>query len=102
MRHIFLVGCQGEGEGEREMARLVGGKENVQLVCVGIDIGGQAEQGHGEGLDRKHSRPGREVGRLADGEVTGKKDGNKQAGSTQWCSIQDNPVWVGKQVGREE
>ena len=55
------------------------------MVCAEIDMSGQAEQGHGEGLGRKHSRLGREVGRLADGEVIviGKKDGNKQAGSAQ-------------------
>ena len=65
------------------MARLVGEKENVQLVCVEIDMSGQAEQGHGKGLDRKHSRLGREVGRLADGEVVDKKDSNQQAGSAR-------------------
>ena len=51
----------------------------MQLVWVEIDMSGQAEQGHGEGLGRKHSRLGREVGRLVDGEVIGKKDSNKQA-----------------------
>ena len=63
---------------------LVGGKKNVQLVCDETDMSGQAEQGHGEGLGRKHSRLGREVGRrLADGEVIGKKDSDKQAGSVR-------------------
>ena len=60
---------------------LVGGKENVQLVSVETDMRGQAERGHGKGFGRKHPRLGREVGRLADGEVIGKKDSNKQAGS---------------------
>ena len=60
---------------------LVGGKENVWLVCVETDMSGQAEQGHGKGVGRKHSRLGREVGSLVDGEVIGKKDSNKQAGS---------------------
>ena len=60
------------------MARLVGEKENVQLACVEIDMSGQAEQGHG-----KHSRLGREVGMLADGEVIGKKESNKQAASAR-------------------
>ena len=98
------MGYQGEGEGEvgREMHWLVGRKKNVQLVCVETDMSGQAEQGHGEGFGRKHSSPGREVGRLVDGEVIGKKDSNKQAGSDQQCGIQDDRVWVGKQVGREE
>ena len=81
MRHIFLVGYQGEGE--RKMHWLVGRKENVWLVCVEIDMSGEAEQGHGEGLGRKHSSPGREVGRLVDGEVIGKKDSDKQAASTR-------------------
>ena len=62
---------------------LVGGKENVWLVCDETDMCGQAEQGHGEGFGRKHSSPGREVGRLVDGEVIGKKDSNQQAGSAQ-------------------
>ena len=68
------MGYQGEGEGEvgREMHWLVGRKKNVWLVCDEIDMSGQAEQEHGEGLGRKHSSPGREVDRLADGEVTGK------------------------------
>ena len=69
---------------------LVGGKENVELVCVEIDMSGQAEQGHGKGLGRKHLRLSREVGRLADGEVTGKKDSDKQAGSAQQYGIQDD------------
>ena len=60
---------------------LVDGKENVQLVCVEIDMGGQAEQG--KGLGRKHLRLGGEVGRLADGEVIGKKDSDKQAASAR-------------------
>ena len=62
---------------------LVGGKENVWLVCVEIDMSGQAEQGYIKGLGRKHSRLRREVGGLVDGEVIGKKESNKQAGSTQ-------------------
>ena len=63
---------------------LVGGKENVQLVCVETDMSGQAEQGHGKGLGRKDSRLRREeVGRLADGEVIGKKESNQQAGSAR-------------------
>ena len=65
------------------MARLVGEKENVQLVCVEIDMSGQAEQGYRKGLGRKDSRLGREVGGLADGEVIGKKDSDKQAGSAR-------------------
>ena len=79
------MGYQGEREGEvgREMARLVGRKKNVWLVCDEIDMGGEAEQGHGKGLGRKHSSPGREVGRLVDGEVIGKKDSDKQAASTR-------------------
>ena len=81
---------------------LVGRKENVWLVCDEIDMSGQAEQGHGKGLGRKHSSPGREVGRLIDGEVIGKKESNKQAGSAGKCSIQDDRVWVGQQVGREK
>ena len=74
---------------------LFGGKENVWLVC------GQAEQRYIKGLGTKDSRLRREVGGLADGEVTG-KESNKQAGSGQQCGIQDTRVWVGKQVGREE
>ena len=49
-----------------------------------MDISGQAEQGHGKGHGRKHLRLGREVGRLADGEVIwviGRKD--KQAGNAR-------------------
>ena len=65
------------------MAWLVGGKENVQLACVEIDMSGQSEQGHGKGVGRKHSRLGREVGMLADGEVIGKKESNKQAASAR-------------------
>ena len=71
-----------EGEDERDTHWLVGGKENVWLLCFEMDMSGQAEQGHGKGLGRKHSRPSREVGRLADGKVIGvigRKD--KQAGS---------------------
>ena len=98
------MGYQGEGgEDERDMHWLVGGKENVRLVCFEMDMSGQAEQGHGKGLGRKHLRLGREVGRFADGEVIeviGRKD--KQAGSGQQCGIQDDRVWVGKQVGREK
>ena len=75
----------------------------MQLVCDETDMaGGQAEQGHGEGLGRKHSSPGREVGGLVDGEVIDKKDSNKPAGSAQQCGIRDDRVWVGKQVGREK
>ena len=79
------MGYQGEGEGEdgREKHWLVGRKENVWVVCVEIDMSGQAEQGHGKGLGRKHSRLGREVGRLADGEVIGKKNSDKPAGSAR-------------------
>ena len=79
------MGYQGEGEGEdgREKHWLVGRKENVQLVCVETDMSKQAEQGHGKGVGRKHSRLHREVGRLVDGKVTGKKDSDKQAGSTR-------------------
>ena len=65
-------------------------------------MSGQAEQGHGKELDRKHSRLGREVGRSVDGEVIGKKDSNQLAGSARQCGIQDDRVWVGKQVGREK
>ena len=40
-----------------------------------MDMSGQAEKGlgkgHGKGLDGKHLRLSREVGRLADGEVIG-------------------------------
>ena len=68
---------------------LVGGKENVQLVCVEIDMSGQSEQRLGEGFDRNHWRLGREVGRLVDGEVIGKNDNDKQAGSARQCGIQD-------------
>ena len=60
------------------MGYQVEGEEDVWLVCVETDMSGQAEQGHGEGLGRKHSRLGREV---VDGEVIGKKDSNKHAGS---------------------
>ena len=85
---------QGEGEEDvgREMHWLVGrkvdmsgwlvdGNKNVQFVCVEIDMSEEEEQGHRKVLGRKHSSPGREVGRLADGKVIGKKDSNKQAGS---------------------
>ena len=80
------MGYQGEGEGEdeRDTYWLVGGKKNVQLVCSEMDMSGQVEQGHGKGLGRKHLRLGREVGRLADGEVIGvigRKD--KQAGNVR-------------------
>ena len=68
---------QGEGEEYREKHWLVVGKENVWLVWVEIDMSGQAEQGHGGGVGRKHSRLDRKVGRLVDGEVTGKKDSDK-------------------------
>ena len=72
-----------QGERERKMHWLVGRKENVQLVCVEIDMSGEAEQGHGKGLGRKQSSPGREMGRLVDGEVIGKKGSDKQAASTR-------------------
>ena len=72
------------------------------LVCDETDMSGEVEQGHGKGFGRKHSSPGREVDRLVDGEVIGKKDSNKPAGSAQQCGIQDDRVWVGKQVGREK
>ena len=96
---------QGEGEREDEgdMHWLVGGKENAWLLCVEMDMSGQAKQGHGKGLGRKHLRQCREVGRLADGEVIGvigRKD--KQAGSAQYHDIQDDRVWLGRQVGRDK
>ena len=56
---------------------LVGGKENVWLVC------GQAEQRYRKGLGTKDLRLDREVGRLADGEVVGKKDSNQQVASAR-------------------
>ena len=70
-----------------------------------MNVSGQAEKG----LGRKHLRLGREVGRLADGEVIGvigRKDmqaGNawlccrkdKHAGSGQYHDIQDDLVWLG-------
>ena len=71
------MGYQGEEEGEdgRDTYWLVGGKENVQLVCSEMDMSGQAEKGLekglGKGLGGKHLRQCREVGRLADGEVIG-------------------------------
>ena len=77
------MGYQGEGEGEGEDRRdthwLVGGNENVRLVCSERDMGGQAEQGHGKGLGMKHLTPSWEVGKLADVKVIGRKD--KQTGS---------------------
>ena len=75
---------KGKGEDERDTHWLVGRKENVWLLCFEMDMSGQAEQGHEKGLGRKHSRQGREVGRLADGKVigvSGRKD--KQTGSAQ-------------------
>ena len=64
-----------EGEDGRDTYWLVGGNEKVQLVHVEMDMSGQGEKGHGKGLGKglggKHLRLGREVGRLADGEVIG-------------------------------
>ena len=99
------MGYQGEGEGkdERDTHWLVDGNKNVGMVCVEMDMSGQAEKGHGKGLGGKHLRLGREVARLADGEVIGvigRKD--KQAGSGQYHDIQDDQMWLGKQVGTEE